>query len=103
MNQPGAIEVVDLEAMGLEDFDVACDYSISDQYNRAFPWPHGPARWIARAHCEECGLTGTRLICEACKANIIAAEFSGVSCPKCDHVMVPARKAYSSFEPLEKK
>ena len=103
MTQPGAIEIIDLEAMGLEDFDTACDYSAQDRGGKSFPWSHGPAKWIARAFCDECGLKGTRLICESCRSNIIAAEFSGVSCPDCNNVTIPARKAYSSFEPLEKK
>lgn len=101
MTQLGGLEVVDFETLGVEDFDMGCDYD-DDSWHQAITHEHGPAKWIARARCTDCGHSGTRLICTPCRDLMIHTEH-GLSCAKCNTVMVPARKAFTSFEPLEKR
>lgn len=103
MSQPAGLEIVDLEALGVEDFDMACEYS-APEYREFWRHDHGPAQWIARVHCEHCSKSGVRLICQLCRDCIIGApEEVGVVCTSCEERTAPARKAYSSFEPLEKR
>jgi len=101
MPLPAGLELVDLETAGLEDFDMGCDYD-DDAWHMAITHEHGPARWIARARCEECSHSGTRLICTSCKSLVISTDH-GMSCAKCGTVACPARRAFTSFEPLEKR
>lgn len=101
MSQPSGLEIVDLEALEAHDFDMGCDYD-DDNWYKAITHDHGPAKWIARIACPECGFGGTRLICTPCKSLVISTEH-GMRCVKCDEVVIPARKAFTSFEPLEKR
>jgi hypothetical protein len=99
MSQPAGLEIV--EALEAHDFDMGCDYD-DDDWHKAITHEHGPARWIARARCEDCGLGETRLLCSPCK-NLIVQTEHGLRCARCETVIVPARRAFTSFEPLEKK
>lgn len=63
-------------------------------------WSHcGPsqARWVMHVRCDACGMAVTRLACGPCK-NILVATEDGVTCPACEEVHVPARRAFARIE-----
>lgn len=76
-----------------EEFDIPCDYA-------DHKWcPDQPAKWVAHVLCTECGYAGQRLICESCKERVVGTEY-GMRCGTCNHLFVPARRAFNRFEVL---
>lgn len=86
------LEIVDLTEL-VGEVPILCDYS-------RYHWcPKGEAKWIVRLKCPGCGARNLRLICNDCK-DYLVASLDAMECSACDVVIVPARLAFSSIEPL---
>lgn len=63
-------------------------------------WSHcGPAqaRWVMHVRCNHCGVQVARLACGPCK-NILVSTEDALTCPTCDEVHAPARRAFARIE-----
>lgn len=59
-----------------------------------------PAKWVMHMACPECGITGIRLACDACKElRMSMGPHVSVECPN-GHKIHPPRKAYQRIEAL---
>ena len=78
------------------DIEVPCEYAGDPSC------PDEPARWVMHTVTCACGFGGVRIACTPCKDLRMLGE-GAVVCESCGYVTVPARLAYHSIEPLERR
>lgn len=89
---------VDEDQLLDQGWDIPCDY---DDGRPNWECSGTPARWVGHVRCPECSHRDQRLLCTPCK-DIVTNTEHGCWCPNCESRIVPFRRAFVLFEPLER-